>query len=175
MSKSKKNQTSTLWQVVIYPDQEEWKFPKRCPDGVQYMMGQLEITSTGRPHYQMFVRTKRPATTYQQVKKRLGSRTAHVESCYASAFRNYEYCSKENTRIEGPWEIGCHDIRTHEHVNVPVIQEDPELLHRIFISGLKIDPKVEEDAQVKHFEFWQGYDPRRAAVPEGREFTSEAS
>lgn len=150
MSDSK---TSTLWHVVIYPDGKDagWKFPKRCPDGIQYMMGQLELTETGRPHYQLFVRTCRPATTYQQVKKRLGSLTAHVESCYASAFCNMEYCGKEKTRIEGPWEIGIKDKRAHQHVHVPVIQDDPELMRRIFTESVENPPYRDQYSQIPSF------------------------
>lgn len=167
LAKKAERKTACLWSVVIYPHNENWKFPKRCPDGVQYMMGQLEMTSTGQLHYQLFVRTNRPACTVTEVKKRLGVTACKIKPCFSSEFNNVDYCSKENTRVEGPWEIGVKDKRVHDKVHVDTVQHhqpqeievDYDLMYKILHQAMKIDEEKEQEYQRVIDAYWQDYKP----------------
>ena len=72
------------------------------PD-IESAVYQLERGSNGRDHYQSFVvfRTK---TSLNVIRNMFGD--AHVEACHGSNRQCYNYCTKIETRIDGPWEKG---------------------------------------------------------------------
>lgn len=78
-------------------------------DEVQYLLYQKEIGEKGTPHFQcyMFLRRKKGARTVKELLRRMsGGKKPHFEACKGSHQANVDYCSKEDTRIEGPWEHG---------------------------------------------------------------------
>ena len=65
---------------------------------------QLERGANATPHYQGFLRFPN-AVRATGVKEVLGER-AHIEAMRGSPKRNYEYCTKIDGRIEGPFILG---------------------------------------------------------------------
>lgn len=63
-----------------------------------------QAPSTGTMHIQGYMRLKNQGTI-GTVQKVLGYK-CHVEACDGSEGDNVSYCSKENTHIAGPWELG---------------------------------------------------------------------
>lgn len=64
---------------------------------------QLEAgTETGRKHYQMYIEHS-SAIRFSTIKKLFP--TAHVEPRKGTKKQAWDYCSKEETRLSGPWEI----------------------------------------------------------------------
>lgn len=75
------------------------------PDGVKYFIGQLEkAPDTGKLHLQGYVELAQ-AKRLPWLKENL-SRTAHWEAAKGSQDENRAYCSKDQTRQDGPWEFG---------------------------------------------------------------------
>lgn len=71
---------------------------------VKYAVWQKEVSpTTGREHYQGYVQFDRP-TRMSAVASILPG--AHLEKAMGTAQANKEYCTKEDSRIEGPWEYG---------------------------------------------------------------------
>lgn len=60
---------------------------------------------TGREHFQGYVALKSPMRL-SGVKTLLGDDTAHLEPCKGSPLQSWEYCTKEDTRVDGPWTYG---------------------------------------------------------------------
>lgn len=72
--------------------------------GVTMSMGQLErCPKTGKEHLQFYVELLKKSTI-SGTKKLIDMPTAHLESARGSSLQCIEYCSKEDTRIGGPWE-----------------------------------------------------------------------
>lgn len=147
------------------------------------MWGQLEQGESLKHHYQIFIKTHRPATTWRKVKEILGVPSAHVEPCYGNAMTNFNYCGKDRGRLEGPWELGSFDGRKQFTVN-PNVEVAPrregqdvltlEQLTAEFVRGcmLKCIDPYPDDYLSAYDEFWKDYLPS-ARSREGREETSE--
>lgn len=71
---------------------------------VRYAVWQRERGASGTEHLQGYIQFD-SQITLATVKKRI-SKTAHFEIARGNAADNKRYCTKEDTRIEGPWEIG---------------------------------------------------------------------
>lgn len=63
---------------------------------------QLEKGTEGTPHFQWMTSHSNPLQLKAVIKKLKG---CHVEAA-RNAFAAWNYCQKEDTRIEGPWEHG---------------------------------------------------------------------
>lgn len=64
--------------------------------------------NTGRPHFQGFISIEQ-AFTIRQFKpwwKRLGLGHVHLEPCRGDYESNLRYVTKEDTRVDGPWQYG---------------------------------------------------------------------
>jgi len=70
----------------------------------RYAIFQLERGTNGTEHVQGYCSRANP-TGFGAWKKGLGTR-AHIEAARGTAAENKAYCSKEDTRVEGPWEYG---------------------------------------------------------------------
>lgn len=74
------------------------------PDRVDYYVYQLESApTTGTPHYQGYVHFKN-AVVFSTVQKLLPH--AHIQVARGSAQENTTYCTKEESRLDGPWTEG---------------------------------------------------------------------
>jgi hypothetical protein len=75
------------------------------PQGVSedYAIWQLETGEKGTPHLQAYVKYAN-AISFNTMKKVYP--TAHIEAAKGSPQQCIDYCSKEDTRQEGPWERG---------------------------------------------------------------------
>jgi len=65
---------------------------EKCPD-------------TDKEHYQGFATFKTPSRL-AKVKEVLGCDSAHIEKAKGTPLQAWEYCTKEETRIDGPWTYG---------------------------------------------------------------------
>ncbi len=73
------------------------------PAGTKYLVFQKEKGEC--EHYQGYVCFTQ-AVIMNTVKTRLGCDWVHLEAAKGSAAQNKTYCTKEETRLEGPWELG---------------------------------------------------------------------
>lgn len=73
-------------------------------DRVKYCVWQKEVgKETQKEHLQLYVEFKQPMTLAGMKKI---SPTAHWEKRMGTAEQARHYCTKEDTRVDGPWEIG---------------------------------------------------------------------
>lgn len=117
------------WMVTIHlnhsdpDDQRAWDFPEEVPVGFQCLIGQLEdCPDTGRWHYQLYLHSKNKKNM-GQVKEALHCDWAHCEPMHVNSTpqKCIEYCTKDETRVDGPWYLGkephqgvrtdIHDVR----------------------------------------------------------------
>jgi len=73
----------------------------------KYVCGQLEKGEEGTPHIQFFVNCKKP-TRISALKKICNK--AHFEEVKINNGA-HDYCMKEETRVEGPWEFGTKPLQ----------------------------------------------------------------
>ncbi|AXH75335.1 MAG: putative viral replication protein [Cressdnaviricota sp.] len=78
--------------------------PAWVPDQMSYMIYQLEKGEAGTPHLQGYIAFK-GRKRLAQVKDYLCA-AAHAEPAKGSEEQNKIYCSKDDDRLEGPWEFG---------------------------------------------------------------------
>lgn len=84
--------------------------PKFNEEVMRYLVFQMEQgEGTSHPHYQGYVIFK-TRQMYIRVKSSL-HQSVHVEHAKGTFNQNYTYCTKEQGRIEGPWEFGEPDER----------------------------------------------------------------
>lgn len=60
---------------------------------------------TGKSHYQGFAMLTK-VMRFAAIKKELLCDSAHVEKCRGTPQQAWDYCCKEETRIDGPWTVG---------------------------------------------------------------------
>jgi len=77
-------------------------------DGAAYVNGQLEKGKDGTVHIQFFLNYKKPGRRLAALKKHDGR--AHFELVKRDNGAS-DYCLKEETRVEGPWEFGVKPAR----------------------------------------------------------------
>lgn len=108
---AKKQQRARAWCFTLFCNwSEEYKeyVPKVIinEDRVRYIIYQLELTpSSKKYHWQGYIEFKNPISM-QGVKNALDVHSIHLEMAKGSPFKNQNYCSKDATKIDGPWEFG---------------------------------------------------------------------
>lgn len=70
---------------------------------IKYVIWQKEIGESGTPHYQGYIELSRQARL-SQMKKMLPG--AHWETRRGTREQARDYCTKSETKVEGPWEYG---------------------------------------------------------------------
>lgn len=102
------NTKSRRWVFTINNPQSYELF-RELPDGVDYVIWQHEQAPTTTTHHiQGYVRF-RNARTMSGAKRLLGE-TAHVEIARGSEEECIAYCSKQESKVEGPWEFGVRAL-----------------------------------------------------------------
>lgn len=81
--------------------------PKDIYDGdIRYLVWQLErCPDTGNLHYQCYVELHK-VMRWNRLKRIIGDDGMHIESREGTRDEAREYCMKEDTRVDGPWEYG---------------------------------------------------------------------
>lgn len=104
---------SKNFTFTIHANEEQentWPVITECPieppDDYRYMVCQIESApTTGKLHLQGFIvfeRNKRAAA----VARIPVFKHAHIEVMKGTVKQNEEYCSKSETRVQGPWKFG---------------------------------------------------------------------
>lgn len=75
----------------------------KCTEGSDYMVFQLETGESGTPHFQGYIRFK-DARRRATVSKLLPG--ANIRAADGTPAQNRAYCTKDEGRLEGPWESG---------------------------------------------------------------------
>lgn len=85
-----------------------------------YVVGQLEKGDEGTVHIQYFVNFKTPVriTVLQKV-----SKESHYEKVKINNGAD-DYCMKESTRVEGPWEFGVRPVKRNSKTDWERVYED---------------------------------------------------
>lgn len=78
---------------------------QKCHQIIYYLFQLEAAPATGQLHYQGFLRLTN-AVGLKFVKKLFGEWQPHLETCRGSEAQNITYCSKEESRVAGPWEYG---------------------------------------------------------------------
>lgn len=93
---------SKNWVFTINNPTNTEDCPKDWP-GYRYIVYQREKGETGTEHYQGYViwKSNKTLTAVKKIHK-----TAHWENRMGTHKEAKDYCMKEDTRMEGPWEYG---------------------------------------------------------------------
>ena len=108
-----RNYPSKNFVFTINADEEQsatWPLADECPieppEGYRYMLCQVEAApTTGQIHLQGFIVFERNQRV-GRVAAMEPFRHAHVEVMKGTVKSNEEYCSKDESRIKGPWRFG---------------------------------------------------------------------
>lgn len=93
------------WCFTVFADeQNDCLNPEHWPH-MRYAVWQLELSESGREHYQGYVEFGQPKRI-AALHKMEGLETAHFEVRKGTREQAREYCKKLDTRIDGPFEIG---------------------------------------------------------------------
>lgn len=101
---------------VIMSRARNWCFTWNNPDGsmdvdiehderIVYAVWQLEVGAQGTEHFQGYLEYDRPVTI-GQIKKGLWIDGIHVKPRMGTREQARDYCMKEDSRLDGPWEKG---------------------------------------------------------------------
>jgi len=118
---------------------------------IRFAAGQLERGAEGTPHFQAVVQFN-AQKSFSAAKRILGD-GAHIEPMRGTIDQAIAYCTKEETRIAGPWTRGAQPIsqgkrmdlaaacaQIHAGRNVAELAVDPEFSHLVakFGKGLEV-------------------------------------
>lgn len=88
------------------PTEEEILLPQSWDDSsYNYLVYQLELGESGTPHLQGYVSFKNPVR-FAEFRKYFVDQRAHIAAAKGTAEQNKKYCTKEEGRLQGPWEYG---------------------------------------------------------------------
>lgn len=81
---------------------------ERHRESVGFIIGQLELCpGTNRRHFQCYIEFKRPQLgTRISTLLAVPSNSVHFEVSRGTSSENIDYCSKEESRVSGPWRVG---------------------------------------------------------------------
>lgn len=102
---------------------------------IRFAVWQKEKGSNGTEHYQGYIEFNK-AMTMPGIKKYLEEK-AHIEKALGTKEQNIEYCSKSETRIDGPWSIGDSSIKQGKRTDLDKVAEE--------IKTLTLEEIVEEN------------------------------
>ena len=67
---------------------------------------QKEVGANGTPHFQFYIEMKKRGF-HTAVRKAIGNVGAALFNAKAGRKKNFAYCTKEDTRVAGPWFVNC--------------------------------------------------------------------
>lgn len=110
--------------LFIEENESEEEFKDRCPSlfehcgsDIRYAVWQLErCPSTSKMHVQGYVEFK-SSMRIASVKRLLGSR-CHLERRNGPREAAIEYCRKEDTRVDGPWQQGDDKVSPGKRTDI---------------------------------------------------------
>lgn len=105
-----KNSQSKAWCFTLYTklDKNGQYSPTFVYDEETMVYAVLqteECPTTGKLHFQGYIEFK-GRVSFNRVKRILQSETVHITIARGSSEHNTNYCTKEETRIDGPWIFG---------------------------------------------------------------------
>lgn len=102
--------TSRAFQVV-WNNPEGIFDPELVPD-LKYATWQTEMGDSGTPHYQMHLEFSKPKRSNGVARyfEEIFGKWPHVEAC-VDREADIVYCTKPETRLEGPWEWGTRNTQ----------------------------------------------------------------
>lgn len=100
-------QTSRSWCFTIFG---EWNRDVLNSEKIKCAVVQQEkAPDTDRLHYQGFCMLT-SAQRMAAVKRLLGSESAHLEKAMGTPQQAWDYCTKEESRVDGPWTFGDRPV-----------------------------------------------------------------
>lgn len=121
-----------FWAFTKFIDEEEFEglLPFDEWVGVNYLVYQLEqCPDTGRLHFQGYLETAR-TVRLGFVRRLNGLEGAHFEHANGSPEQNKAYCTKQESRLDGPWEHGV----ISRGFEIPRLRRIPPPLLRINVD-----------------------------------------
>lgn len=86
--------------------EEDWDHTRLMHESIRRAIVQKEkCPDTGRIHYQGFLELLSPMR-YSGIKSILKCESAHLEKRKGTPQQAWEYCAKEESRVDGPWQYG---------------------------------------------------------------------
>lgn len=79
--------------------------PEEFPDWITYAVWQLEVGEEGTPHYQGYLECS-GKRSYAQLHAVPGFEGCHLEARRGTQGQAISYCTKADTRVDGPWYFG---------------------------------------------------------------------
>lgn len=87
------------------PDEDEVLVPQSWEEKYKYLVYQLEEGEAGTRHLQGYIAFNNPLD-FDTFRKYFPGERAHIEVAKGTAKQNRKYCTKEEGRLDGPWEFG---------------------------------------------------------------------
>lgn len=113
MSKQPQSDSWCFTQFVKFNERDQEYVPRILwnEEAMVYLIYQLEeCPKSGRLHWQGYIQFKN-RVRMQRVKQLLDLDNVHLEIARGNDVQNRFYCSKSESRIDGPWEFGVRDER----------------------------------------------------------------
>ena len=73
---------------------------------IELAVFQKEVGANGTPHFQCYVELKKRGF-HTAVRKAVGGFGMSVQKANANRKKNFDYCTKNDTRVAGPWFVNC--------------------------------------------------------------------
>lgn len=98
------------------PTEVPHEFLERIYTGLKakYVCGQFEKGEEGTPHIQFFVNIQKPGCRISALQKLCPK--GHFEKVKVNNGAD-DYCLKEDTRVEGPWEFGSKPVKRNSKID----------------------------------------------------------
>jgi len=87
------------------PSDDEVLVPQAWEENYNYLVYQLEVGEEGTPHLQGYINFKNPVE-FDAFRHYFPGTRARIVIAKGTAKQNRTYCTKEEGRLDGPWEFG---------------------------------------------------------------------
>lgn len=93
--------------MVTHQGPWPWHPLTELPEKIAFVVYQLEAApTTGQQHMQMFLQFEKAGRHMNYIQQVFGNCHAETMKKNSSPQACFDYCTKEDTRVEGPWQLG---------------------------------------------------------------------
>lgn len=146
--------TARDWMLTISAEKHTQQAVKELLDVLgAYIFQQEEGGETGYPHFQAFLQLQSPIhmKTLKNKFKKAGFNDAHIEMRKGTVQDCIDYCSKKETRVNGPWQGGEIDLKNKQGNRSDIAELRQQILDGASVSDVLLSDEAGKAARYTRY------------------------
>ena len=146
--------TARDWMLTISAEKHTQQAVEELLDVLgAYIFQQEEGGETGYPHFQAFLQLQSPIhmKTLKNKFKKAGFNDAHIEMRKGTVQDCIDYCSKKETRVNGPWQGGEIDLKNKQGNRSDIAELRQQILDGASVSDVLLSDEAGKAARYTRY------------------------